>query len=406
MSGLLKGVRVVELSTWGFVPTAGVVLADWGADVIKVEHPEFGDPARGVVTSTWRAGKNGVSITFEYFNRGKRCVGIDLKSEAGREVLFRLLADADVFVTNLRRGARRKMGIDAEQVRARFPRLVYASGSGMGSEGPDGEQGGYDLSAYWSRAGVVYCVTPPGSPRPNDMPSPGFGDIPSGTMLAGGIAAALYQQAKTGEGATLDLSLLNAGMWALTGEITGADAVDAERFYKGDGRNSGNPLVTVYRTKDDRFLQLVMTEGDKHFADLCRRVDRPTLADDPRFVDQSARTQNAAACIEILERIFAERTLEEWRDVLQDATGVWAAVQKPREVPLDPQVIANGYVRTRRDHAGREYLGVVSPVRVLSDPDGDERPAPLHGEHTDEILLESGYTWDELLQLKIDGAVL
>ncbi len=155
-------------------------------------------------------------------------------------------------------------------ITARFPRIVYASGSGLGPQGPDANQGGYDLSAYWSRAGTAYCVTPRNAERPADMPAPGFGDVPSGTILAGGIAAALFRRERTGAGSVIDLSLLNAGMWAMSGELTATEAIGADRFYQGDGRVAGNPLVALYRTRDGRFIQLVMTDGDRHFADLCR----------------------------------------------------------------------------------------------------------------------------------------
>jgi crotonobetainyl-CoA:carnitine CoA-transferase CaiB-like acyl-CoA transferase len=358
------------------------------------------------MTSSWIAGKNGVRFLFEIFNWGKRCVGINLGHPDGRDVLDKLLAGADVFITSLRADARARLGISADDLTTRFPHLVYASGSGLGAQGPDANQGGYDLSAYWSRAGVAYCLTKPGAQYPTDMPSPGFGDVPSGTILAGGIAAALYRKARTGKGSVIDLSLLNAGMWAIEGEITATDSIDADRFYQGDGRNASNPLVAMYRTKDDRFIQLLMTDGDRHFADYCRHIDRPDLADKSRFNVQAARREHSDDLIAILEEIFASRTFDAWATALEGTTGVWAAVASPREVPHDPQVEANGYVRTRQDREGRDYLGVVSPVRALDDPDEDTLPAPAHGEHTDEVLRELGMEWEELIALKVSGAIL
>jgi crotonobetainyl-CoA:carnitine CoA-transferase CaiB-like acyl-CoA transferase len=405
MSRLLEGVRVVEVSMWGFVPTTGVVLADWGADVIKIEHPEHPDPARGVMTSSWVAGRNGVRFLFEIFNRGKRCAAINLGHPDGREVLYRLLETADVLVTSLRPDARERLGVSADVITARFPRIVYASGSGLGPQGPDANQGGYDLSAYWSRSGTAYCVTPQDAERPADMPSPGFGDVPSGTILAGGIAAALYRKERTGAGSVIDLSLLNAGMWAMSGELTGTEAIGADRFYQGDGRVAGNPLVALYRTRDDRFIQLVMTDGDRHFADLCRHLGRPELAGQEHFADQAARREHSAALIAILEEIIGSADLEDWMKALEGTSGVWAVVRGPREVPLDPQVVANEYVRVRHDREGRDYLSVVSPVRAIGDPDVDARPAPDHGEHTDEVLLGIGLSWEDLIGLKVAGAI-
>jgi hypothetical protein len=180
MSQLLEGVRVIEVSMWGFVPTTGVVLADWGAEVVKIEHPDNPDPARGLMTSSWVAGKNGVRFLFEIFNRGKRCVAINLSHPEGRMVLYRLLEGADVFVTSLRADARERLGISAREISKRFPHLVYASGSGLGTEGPDANQGGYDLSAYWSRAGTAFCVTPKDLPFPADMPPPDSATSPPG----------------------------------------------------------------------------------------------------------------------------------------------------------------------------------------------------------------------------------
>jgi crotonobetainyl-CoA:carnitine CoA-transferase CaiB-like acyl-CoA transferase len=406
MSRLLEGVRVIEVSMWGFVPTTGVVLADWGAEVVKIEHPDNPDPARGLMTSSWVAGKNGVRFLFEIFNRGKRCVAINLSHPDGRMVLYRLLEGADVFVTSLRADARERLGISAKEISKRFPHIVYASGSGLGTDGPDANQGGYDLSAYWSRAGTAFCVTPKDSPFPADMPSPGFGDVPSGTILAGGIAAALFRKERTGQGSVIDLSLLNAGMWAISGELTATEAIDADRFYKGDGRIAGNPLVAMYRTKDNRFIQLVMTDGDRHFADFCEHLGRPDLIQDPRFNLQAARRENSDELIAILETIFSSAALEDWTETLEGTSGVWAAVRGPREVPHDPQVVANGYVRTRYDGEGRDYLSVVSPVRAIGDPDEDTRPAPKHGEHTDEVLLGIGLEWDDLISLKLAGAIL
>jgi crotonobetainyl-CoA:carnitine CoA-transferase CaiB-like acyl-CoA transferase len=309
-------------------------------------------------------------------------------------------------VTSLRPDARERLGISADLITARFPRIVYASGSGLGPQGPDANQGGYDLSAYWSRSGTAYCVTPQDAERPADMPSPGFGDVPSGTILAGGIAAALYRKERTGAGSVIDLSLLNAGMWAMSGELTATEAIGADRFYQGDGRVAGNPLVALYRTRDDRFIQLVMTDGDRHFADLCRHLGRPELAGQEHFADQAARREHSAALIAILEEIIGSADLEDWMKALEGTSGVWAVVRGPREVPLDPQVVANEYVRVRHDREGRDYLSVVSPVRAIGDPDVDARPAPDHGEHTDEVLLGIGLSWEDLIGLKVAGAIL
>lgn len=406
MTQLLSGIKVVEVAMWGFVPSAGVVLADWGADVVKVEHPVHGDPMRGLLTGGAASVKvSGVNFMWELFNRGKRSIGVDLRSEGGQDVVRRLVGGADVFLTSLLPAARRAMHIDVEDVQSLRPSIIYARGSGMGPEGPEADRGGYDAAAWWSRSGVAYKVTPPGAEVSTPMPAPAFGDVTSGTALAGGIAAALLRRERTGEGAVLDLSLLNSGMWSMMAEVTATSLLGGDEFYIGDRRRVPNPIVAQYRTKDGRFVQLVMLEADRHWPDLCRRIGRPDLIDDQRFVDMERRMENSEACVAALEEAFASRTLDEWRDALAEATGVWAPVQTPREVIDDPQVQANRYVRTLKTADGDEYPAVVSPVRV----EGDDRrptPAPQHGQQTEEVLLETGYSWEEIAALKDAGAVL
>ena len=406
MGALLFGIRVVEVAMWGFVPSAGVALADWGADVVKVEHPVHGDPLRGLLTSGGAMQKtSGANFMWELFNRGKRSVGIDIRHPEGLDVLYQLVAGADVFITSFLPEARARLGIEVDDLRAHNPGLVYGRGSGMGPEGPEANRGGYDAAAWWARSSVAYKVTPPGAPISAPMPGPAFGDLQSGLTLAGGIAAALLKRERTGEPSVVDVSLLNAGMWGMSAEITATTLLGIDAFYIGDRRVVPNPIVAQYRTKDERFLQLVMLEADVHWPDLCRRIGRPDLVDDARFSTMALRAENSAACVAELEQAFAARTLAEWKGALADATGVWAPVQGPREIPDDPQVQANGYVRTRRTAHGEEYLAVSNPVRT-DGTSAEVRPAPEHGEHTEEVLLELGCSWEQLAHWKEAQAIL
>jgi crotonobetainyl-CoA:carnitine CoA-transferase CaiB-like acyl-CoA transferase len=227
MSAPLAGIKVVEVSMWAFVPSAGAMLADMGADVIKIE-PHAGDPVRGLAMAGIKPGTGGFTFMYEIWNRGKRSVTLDIAAEGALDVLHRLLEDADVFLTSLLPAARRKLGIDVEALTTRFPKLIYAVGSGQGVHGPDAEKGGYDSISFWSRSGIVSAVTPDDVAYPLNMPGGAFGDSMSGSMLAGGVAAAIAQRALTGKASVVDVSLLNAGMWVLQPGIVAASLLGTD----------------------------------------------------------------------------------------------------------------------------------------------------------------------------------
>ena len=405
MTGPLEGVRVVELAMWSFVPSAGVALAEWGAEVIKVEAPEGGDKLRGLVVSGVASADAGLAFMFEVNNRGKRSVGIDVRHPDGRELVLRLAEQSDVFLTSLLPAARARLGVDVDDVRGRNPGLVYAIGSGGGTAGPEADRGGYDLASYWARTGLAEAVRGE-APFPPNMPVAGFGDVSTGLVLAGGVAAALLHRERTGEGGVVDASLLGNGLWAAQTEVTATNLLGTDRFFKR-GRDEGtNPLNAPYATADGRFVQLVMLEADRLWPDLCRRLDRPDLVDDPRFATMAARAEHAPACRAVLDEVFAARPLAHWRAALEEAEGVWAVVRTASEALEDPQVVANGYARTATSADGVEYVAVSTPLRFDGAPP-PTAPAPEHGAHTDEVLHDVlGLTPDELLELKLAGAVL
>lgn len=417
MTAPMAGVRVLEVATHVFVPSAASVLAEWGAEVVKVEHPVTGDPYRGLVIHGLHGTYKGLDVNFQLANRGKRSVGLDLKHPDGRALLERLVRESDVFLTNLRPSARRLLRIDVDDLRAVNPSLVYVRGSGQGPRGPHAERAGYDIAAYWSRSGVSALLKPPDAEWPS-FPPPAFGDLASGPALAGAVAAALYQRATTGEAPVVDLSLLAMGMWQIQPAIV-------DRAVRGAPPTAGltagryemwNPLVQHYRTRDDRFIALVMVDADRHWTALCERLGVSELADDPRFADLEARKANSRACVEALEVVFAARDHDEWCRVLDDFSGAWAPVQDPAELPHDAQVQANGYLGTidlddgrgGGDDGGGGGDGlpmVTSPVQFDERP-GEPRRPPEHGQHTEEVLLELGLTWDEITALKDAGAIL
>ena len=402
MGGPLSGVRVVEVASHVFVPMAGAVLTEWGAEVIKVEHPRTGDPYRGLVTAGLHRMHGGVDINFLAANRGKRSVGIDLKHPEGRQLLCRLLADADVFATNLRPAARRRLRLDVDEVREDNPSIIYVRGTAFGPQGPDSARGGYDAGAYWGRSGMQHILTPPDAEWPSPA-RPAFGDVVGGITIAGAISTALYRRATTGEPSVLDASLLAAGMWQvqvdiMNAAIDGADGAGPSR--PGPGRyEAPNPLMLPYRTADGRFITLQMLSSDRYWPELCRALGDPEMASDPRFTDMDRRRGNSRACVEWLEGVFAARDYDEWCRVLGAFEGEWVPVQQPQELPDDAQVRANGYL-TRVDVGGGRSVPVVpAPVQFDERP-GEPRRAPEPGEHTEAVLLELGLSWEDIDALK------
>ncbi len=403
MAGILEGVRVLEVAQWWFVPSAGAVLADWGADVIKIEHPEVGDPQRGLMTSGMvPGGGGGINYMMEQPNRGKRSVGIDIKSEGGREVLYRLAESSDVFLTSFLPDARRRLRIDVEDLRARNPNLVYARGSGQGTRGPDAEKPGFDGTSFWCRGAIATMLTPRDREQPV-APRPAFGDGISGMTLAGAVAGALFRRERTGVAPVVDVSLLGVAMWVLSPDINISAVTEAIPI---PGRGApANPLVNNYRARDGRWIQLCMLQADRDWPDFCRHIGRPDLVADPRYADLRRRAENAAALVEELDAIFAARPLAEWRKQLATLQGAWTPVQTPRELHEDPQALANGYLRDVEAPDGSSFQLVASPVQYDEAPP-ELRPAPEHGQHTEEVLLELGLSWDEIVQYKEGRAIL
>lgn len=398
MTAPLDGVRVVEVATHVFVPMTGALLAEWGAEVVKVEHPRTGDPYRGLVTVGLHTLHDGVDPFFQAANRSKRSVGIDLATPEGRSVLGRLLAGADVFTTSLRPAARGRLGVDVDDVRADNPSIVYALGSAFGSRGPDAERGGYDAGAYWARSGMQALFTASEAPWPAPT-RPAFGDAAAALGLAAAVTTALYRRAVTGDPTVVDSSLLASGLWQVQNDVVNAHLGDDTHARRPDRYATWNPLMLPYRTADGRFVALTTLAPDGHWSSLCALIGRPELADDERFADLDARRRNARACVEALEAAFAERALDEWRPILDAYAGEWTVVQEPSEVHDDPQVRANGYLADV-DTGGASTLPMVtSPVQFDGTPGAPTR-APETGEHTEEVLLDLGFSWDDIAALK------
>src|ERR1700733_6454430 len=403
----MSGVRVLEVAQFTFTPSAGAVLADWGADVIKVEHAVSGDAQRGLQIGTGGIAQGSFRPLMEHPNRGKRSIGLALEHPAAREILFDLARGSDVFLTNFLPGARARLGIDVADLRSANPQIIYVRGSAHGPRGPDAAKGGYDGSAFWSRAGSAMGCTPADSPQAVRQPAGAYGDSLGGMTIAGGIAAALFARDRTGVPSVVDVSLLSVGIWATALSVNNAlltGSVPAVPPLSGASSSAFNPLIGNFRTSDGRWINLTMLQPGRYWADLCRHLDLADLITDERFDTAEKLFARAPEAGELVAKAIASKPYGYWLERLQTLEGQWAPNSNALEVGQDPQVRANGYVVPVIDAGQNERELVSSPVQFDETPPVLTR-APQFAEHTDGLLREIGRTEDEIIQLKIDGAV-
>jgi crotonobetainyl-CoA:carnitine CoA-transferase CaiB-like acyl-CoA transferase len=379
---MFAGVRVVELAQYVMVPSCGAMLADFGAEVIKIETPGAGDPYRSLVVDVRAAGKPNYSL--EQNNRGKKSIALDLKSQEGLELFYRLIATADVFLTSLRPGALKRMGLDVEDLRGHNPKIIYARANGLGFRGPEADKPGFDASAFWARGGFGHLLTPKGGDFVRQPRA--LGDHSAAMNLAFGVAGALFRRATTGEPSLVETSLLATAAWMLSNDLVASQEVS----YGDDVLQKAverNPLVGLYRTRDNRWIQLVFLEAERYWPGLCHTLGHPELATDPRFADAKARAVNGVALIALLSEVFASRDWADWQPAFDAFDAPWELVRTIRDVFTDPQTMANGHIFELETAGGTVKL-VASPLTVDGVPGTTGERAPDCGQHTDVLLAE------------------
>jgi len=395
---LLKGLKVVDFTAYIAGPGAAAILGDWGADVIKVERPE-GDAMRHIFGDLKT--DLGANPTFDVDNRGKRGIVLDIAKPEGREALARLAAEADVFLTNVRPASLKKYGLDAEALRAANPRLVYAVITGYGLEGPDAHKPGFDVTAFWARAGVAAMTAPKGT-DPFLLRS-GVGDHTTSLATVSAILAALYERERTGEGRLVQTSLLATGVYVMSSDL----AVQLKFGRLASARTRDNPInaiANLYRSADGRWFVHNPRGSGGGWQAFCQAAGRPDLVDDPRFANGKARRENAKALTDEFDRAFAALTFDEIARRLDAADLVWAPVQTPADVAADPQVAAAGAFLEIEDGEGGTFRSVAAPARFPGADAHRRPPSPKLGEHTREVLAEAGYGEAEIEAMLASGA--
>ena len=397
MAGPMDGVKVVEVGMWVAGPAGAAILGDWGADVVKIEPPD-GDPFRGLLSGI----VDGVSPPFELDNRNKRSIGLNLSLPEGRDVAAALVDQADVFVTNARPSALARAGLDWDAVSARNPRLVYAHVTGYGLSGEDADRAAYDVGAFWSRAGVAASLTADGENLPYQRG--GMGDHMAGMAAAGAVAAALYARERTGEGQLVSTSLLRIGMYMLGWDVNmslrlGVPTVPMTVMAPP------NPLISAYEAGDGKRFWMLGLQGDRHWPDVLRAVDRPEWADDERYADLMSRFANSAELVRELGAIFATKPLDEWATVFDREDVWWAPVQHAHDLVEDPIARAAGGFVSVPVEGGEPVDMVASPIDFAGTPWSPRSMPPEFAQHTEEVLLELGHDWDRIIELKELGAI-
>jgi crotonobetainyl-CoA:carnitine CoA-transferase CaiB-like acyl-CoA transferase len=405
MPGPLEGITVLEVANWVAGPAACAILAELGAQVVKVEPPETGDAMRSVTVSPQGVVPyvDGVNVAIEQDNRGKRSVAVDLEQPLGQEVVQKLAARSDVLVTNLIPRRQERYRLRYEDVAPLNPRIIYVSLTGYGQEGQERDRPGFDYAAFWARSGIMGTIGEPQGAPVNQRP--GMGDHATSLAMTSAIGIALYERERSGKGQRIDCSLLHTGLWVLAMDVVAAffSRTAAEKIPR---TQVGNPLFNPYQAGDGRWMQLVMIQSERFWPGFCRALELERLTDDPHFDTHDHRRGNSRELIRILDERFASQARDEWGRRMDAEGCIWAPVQALDEVIRDPQVHANGYMTALQHGSGQEFHVVATPMHFRRTPGKHRGPAPEIGQDTEQVLLELGYTWNEILKLKEQGAII
>jgi crotonobetainyl-CoA:carnitine CoA-transferase CaiB-like acyl-CoA transferase len=406
IEGVLSGIRAIEWATFGNGPIIGVILGDLGAEVIKLEDRVAGDPSRGISAfqGVGTKGPGGINLVFESSNRNKKSIRVDLKKEKGRELIHRLVEKSDVFYTNYRKSVAKRQGMDYETLSKRNPRLVYGRASGLGPEGPENEKRAFDPVGL-ARSGLMSAAGERESPPGQIVGA--IVDTMGATMTAFGIVGALFARERFNIGQEVDASLLGSGMWAQFSNIS-LTLLRGRTMARHSRARAKNPLANVYQCKDGEWLSLAEPQSDRYWPQFCKALGIESLEKDPKFSDEWRRREHCEEFVSILDKIFAEKTRGEWVDIFQRQGKqfiAWERVQTIPDLVQDPQVIANRYL-SDFDHPVLGNIKVQPfPVGFGKTPVGPRSPAPEFGQHTEEVLLKIGYTWDDITRLQDEEVI-
>ena len=396
---IFSGLKVLDLASYIAGPAATTILADFGADVIKVEPPGTGDNYR-FFSAMPPNPTSDVNYAWQLTNRNKRSIAIDLKSRDAKDVVQRLARWADVVVVNFPPRVKASLGVTYDDLAPLNGKMIYADITGYGLEGPEADTPGFDVTAYWARSGRIEVTHDAGSPP--TLPIPGIGDHATATTLYAAIVTALYVRATTGKGSHVSTSLIANGIWAAAAWVEGG--LNGGHFFPQHNRISPpNALLNPYQTSDNRWILLVAAQR-KDWPGFVKTIGKPELLEDPRFADDK-RIANAAQLVEILDPLFASQPLSHWKEVLTAGRVIFGVVQIAQEIINDPQLSANGIV-VPLEIAGRaDTRTISSPFQVFGAPKVKPTVAPALGEHGTQILKELGFDDSEIARLNDSGAV-